>query len=189
MAQSLLLVLDDASPGQVPLTIHTHFLAMGDTGRPVRYHAERLRSGRSFEHWCVDAVQGGVMLPRATVVLHRPEEDQSYGVRPLRTSSPDRSRVITFEPPEGTSAVLREGLEIRRGGQWRPGDDGVPYQDAWPRCIEPLPAGMDEVVLAWCTDLELAPTVDMPFREGWINRIGASLEHSIRFHGPFDASR
>ncbi len=48
---------------------------------------------------------------------------------------------------------------------------------------------MDEVVLAWCSDLELAPTVDLGYREGVVSRTGASLEHSIRFHAPFDATQ
>ena len=189
VAQALLLALEDAAPGQVPLTITTHFLAIGDSRVPVRYRRERLRSGRSFEHWVIDAAQDDVLLCRATVVLHRPEEGPVYGPRPRSSSNPDRSRVITYEPPEGTSTVLREGLEIRRASHWHPGDEGPPYQDAWLRCIEPLPSGMDEVVLAWCSDLELAPTVDLPFRGGWTHRMGASLEHSIRFHAPsFDAS-
>ena len=52
---------------------------------------------------------------------------------------------------------------------------------------EPLSVGMDEVVLAWFSDLELAPTVDLPYRDRIDRRPGASLEHSIRFHAPFDA--
>ena len=189
VAQSLLLVLDDAGRGLAPLTVHTYFLAVGDTSRPVRYRTERLRSGRSFEHWCVDAVQDDVLLSRATVVLHVPEAGPTYAVSRRRTSSPEDSRIITLEPPEASSSALRQGLEIRRGEEWQPGEDGLPYQDAWIRCLEPLSPGMDQVVLAWCSDLELAPTVDLAYRQGVESRVGASLEHSIRFHAPFDATR
>lgn len=189
VAQSLMLALRRASPGLVPLTVHTYFLAVGDTRRPVRYRTERLRSGRSFEHWCVDAVQGDLRLSRVTVVLHRLEEGPRYAVRPRRASSPDASPVVTFEPPSGSRAAVREGLEIRRAAQWQVGDSELPYQDAWIRCVEQLPAGMAEVVLAWCSDLELAPTVDLPYRDGIVGRTGASLEHSIRFHAPFDATQ
>ena len=173
----------------MPLSVHTIFLAIGDARIPVTYQAERLRSGRSFEHWGVEAVQLNLKLARSTVILHRPEDGPSYGVSPRRGGSREGSKDITYNPPAGTSSVIREGLEIRRAGQWSPGEHGLPYQDMWLRCIEPLPFGMDEAVLAWCSDLELAPTVDMPFRNGWLNRMGASLEHSIYFHIPFDVNQ
>ena len=131
----LLLVLEDAGSGLGPLTVHTYFLAIGDTRKAVRYRIERLRSGRSFEHWCVDAAQDDVMLSRVTVILHRLEQGPTYAARPHRASSPDASRVITFEPPAGSSAAIREGLEIRRAAQWQIGDEGLPYQDAWIRCV------------------------------------------------------
>ena len=120
VAQSLLLVLQDPKPGLVPFTVQTYFLAMGDARRPVRYRIERLRSGRSFEHWCVDALQDDVVLSRVTVVLHRLEEGPSYAVRPRRVSSPDASRVITRDPPPGSSTALRESNRDR-GPQSRPG--------------------------------------------------------------------
>ena len=189
VAQSLRLVLDDATPGFVPLTVHTYFLTMGDSRKPMRFRSQRLRSGRSFEHWCVDASQDDSLLTRVTVVMHRPEAGPTHAIRPSRSSSPEGSRVITFEPPEGTRSALREGLEIRRGAEWQSGDGEWPYQDVWIRCLEPMTAGMDDVVLAWCSDLELAPTVDLPYREGVTSRVGASLEHSIRFHAPFDATQ
>jgi acyl-CoA thioesterase-2 len=189
IAQALVLVLDDASPGFVPLTVHTHFLSMGDAGKPIRYRTDRLRAGRSFEHWSVDARQDDVLLTRVTVVLHQPEAGPSHAVRPSRMSSMEGPSALAVEPPHGSSSILREGLEIRRGAQWQPGDEGLHYQDRWIRCLEPVPAAMNEVVLAWCSDLELAPTVDLPYTEGLTSRVGASLEHSIRFHAPIDVTR
>jgi acyl-CoA thioesterase-2 len=79
-------------------------------------------------------------------------------------------------------------MEIRAGAMWMPGDDAiVPYQDRWYRCVEPLPPGWDDVVFAWCTDLESTWTVDLPYLEGARTRSAASLDHSVYFHRPFDA--
>jgi acyl-CoA thioesterase-2 len=134
-------------------------------------------------------MQNGVLLNQSTIVLHRLEAGPEHAVSPRSASSPEGLVDITSDPPEDSPAFIRAGLEIRRDRQWEPGDQGMPYQDAWFRCVEELPAGMDVAVLAWCTDLEFALTVDLPFRDRILTRAGASLEHTIHFHRPFDATQ
>lgn len=185
VAQAILLAQLNAAPGMTPMSVHAHFLAAGDTRRTIQYRVEFLRAGRSFEHWRVDAAQDDILLSQSMVVLHRPEVGPEHAVRPRSAGSPVGLVDITSEPPEGTPALIRAGLEIRRDRQWAPGDPGPPFQDAWFRCVEDLPEGLDAAVLAWCTDLEFALTVDLPFRGGIRTRVGASLEHTIHFHRPF----
>jgi acyl-CoA thioesterase II len=189
VAQALMLVLRDCTPGMTPMSVHAHFLAIGDTRRPIVYRVEFLRAGRSFEHWRVEAAQDDVLLSQSTVVLHRPEPGPEHAVSRRSAASPEGLVDITSDPPAGTPAFIRAGLEIRRDLVWAPGDRGVPFQDAWFRCIEELPEGMDSAVLAWCTDLEFARTVELPFRDRIHSRVGASLEHTIHFHRPFDATQ
>ncbi len=190
IAQSLLLVQDTSGSGMVPMSVHAHFLSSGDTRLPVEYHVEGIRSGRSFEHWLVRAAQAERVLSQATIVLHRPEASPEHDVRPHRPGGPDGLPVITFSPREGTRRAIRTGLEIRRGAQWTSGDPSdVPYQDTWYRCVEDLPVEVADVILTWCTDLELAWTVDLPYRAGVRSRVAASLDHTIHFHRPFDPAR
>ena len=190
LAQVLLLVMKSSTREMSPMSLHALFMSAGDTRELLEYRLTSLRSGRSFEHWAVDVSQSGRPLVAATVVLHRPEPSPEHQVPPRRLGGPDGLPVITDFPRAGTVVALRAGLEIRAGSSWVPGDPApVPYQDRWYRCVEPVPAGWEGVVLAWCSDLESTWTVDLPHLEGVRSRAAASLDHNMHFHRPFDPSQ
>jgi acyl-CoA thioesterase-2 len=187
MAQALKLALQTSVSGMMPMSLHAHFMAAGDTRELVEYRLTSMRIGRSFEHWSVDGSQGERVLMAATVVLHHPESSPEHQVRPRRSGDPDGLPVITNFPRPGTVVALRAGLEIRAGRAWETGDPApVPYQDRWYRCMEPVPPGWEDVVLVWCTDLESTWTVDLPYLEGVRARTAASLDHNMHFHRSFD---
>lgn len=189
VAQALLEVLEASQAGMEPLSLHAHFLAAGDAREQVEYTVESLRTGRSFEHWTVLIAQGERLLTHITVVLHVPETSPQHQVAPRRKDNPDSLPDVTLSPREGTRRVIRSGLDIRQGRRWT-ADSGhaVPFQDTWYRCKEILPPGWGPVILAWCSDLELAWTVDLPYRENVRSRAAASLDHTIHFHRSFDPS-
>jgi acyl-CoA thioesterase-2 len=190
LAQSLQLVVQKSARGMTPMSLHAHFMAAGDTRTLLEYKVTSMRSGRSFEHWAVDVSQGGRPLVAATVVLHHPEPSPEHQVRPQRPGGPNGLPVITQFPRAGTVVALRAGLEIRAGRNWTQGDPAVvPYQDRWYRCVEPVPEGWEDAVLAWCTDLESTWTVDLPYLDGVRSRTAASLDHNMHFHRPFDPSQ
>jgi acyl-CoA thioesterase-2 len=190
LAQVLELALQKSTSGMTPMSLHAHFMAAGDTREIVEYRLTSLRVGRSFEHWAVDVSQKGRPLVAATVVLHHPEPSPEHQVQPRRPGGPEGLPVITDFPRPGTVVALRAGLEIRAGRAWETGDPAVvPYQDRWYRCVEPVPPGWEDVVLAWCTDLESTWTVDLPYLDGVRSRMAASLDHNMHFHRPFDPSQ
>ena len=187
VAHAIVIACSESAADFVPLSLHAHFLAAASSQLPIDYQVLVLRRGRTFEHWRIDAMQGGRLVLTSTVALHRPETSpQHSAVRPA-DDDPLTLPTITNFPRAGTSTQIREGLDIRRGEHWQEGE-ATPYQHIWYRCVEKLPDDpvLRYAILAWITDLELTWTVDLPYREGVVSRVGASLDHVIYFHRELD---
>lgn len=175
----------------VPLSLHVHFLRAGDALFPVIYDVTALRSGRSFEHWRVDARQGEHLIATHVVVLHRPESGPVHAAVDVEPESPEDLPSITSQPRAGTNPSIRAGFDMRRGRRWTADEpDRLPFQRVWFRCREPLPAdpALRAAVLVWASDLELVWAADLPYRERTTSRYAASLDHVVHLHSPLDPS-
>lgn len=173
----------------VPLSVHVHFLRAGDANARVRYEVVRLHSGRTFEHWRVDALQGEALIATNVVVLHLVEGGPRHALADPDPESPEPLPQITDQPREGTSGQIRVGFDMRRGRHWTPADgDRVPYQRLWLRCLEPLPDDpvLRAAVLVWSSDLELVWAADQPYLGRIRKRQAASLDHVVHLHHAID---
>jgi len=186
VAQGLLLALQHSPSGMSPLSVNSHFLRSGDSDRAVRHRLDCLRVGRTLEHWRVEAWQDDRLLTLSTIVLHRPEQGPAYAPNPHRSAPPEGWPVVTRDAPDGTPSIIRSGFEIRRQHVWAQRDPREASQDVWFRCIEDVTEQQYPAILAWSTDLELAPTVDLRYRDRVSDRHGASLDHTIHFHSPIN---
>ena len=65
-----------SAPGRTPHAMTGFFLNSARADKPVEYHVERTRDGRSFAHRRVTAMQDGKEMFRAEVSFHEWEEDQ-----------------------------------------------------------------------------------------------------------------
>jgi acyl-CoA thioesterase-2 len=173
-----------------PLSIHTNFLEAGNSRFPIVYECELIRNGRNFQHWSIRARQDEISICQSIVMLHHPESGPEYAGLSRDKLDPEAFSSPSELNREGTARLIGAGFEIRRAG-WSTSIEGgnTPWQDAWYRCLEEIPPGWEDAVLAWCTDLELAWTVDLPYRRSIQSRVGASLDHVIQFHRPLDVSQ
>lgn len=174
-----------SASGKLARSLHLQFLRAGVSEERVRYTVTCLRRGRTLEHWRVDASQAAGLIATAVVVLDDAEPDDGHAVVAGRAGLPEDSRDISGEAREGTEPALRQGLEIREGEVTRGGGDVAPTRDVWLRCVEPLAEDrlLAAAVFVWCSDLELAWTADLPYRESIVTRQAASMDHVVHLHG------
>jgi acyl-CoA thioesterase-2 len=183
-------------------SLHAYFLRPGDVRKPILYHVNRIRDGRTFTTRRVDAIQHG----QAIFILHasfQPAEDGPSHQIDMPEAPPPES-LASFEeriakvrdrlPPDVLEWATRE-----RPIDTRPVNPGNPFaptkrpprQLVWIRAAGHLPDDLlvHQCVVAYASDMTLLDTATMPHAIAWNDPsyVMASLDHAMWFHRPFRA--
>jgi acyl-CoA thioesterase-2 len=181
-------------------SLHAYFLRAGDVSIPVLYEVDRARDGGSFTARRVIAVQNGEQILNLAASFQKPEEGLEHQVpmpsAPAPESLPTEAEYLaTFAnqlPPEKLRHIDRmRAIELR----WI--DPQSPVQPVkkpsqrqiWMRAKIPLPdLCWQQVALAYASDIAFLEAALRVHGLHWTDRRlqGASLDHALWFHRPFD---
>lgn len=184
--------------GKAVHSTHTTFLRGGVPGRPVDFHVERLRDGRTISMREVSARQGDRLLCR-TVVSCAIELDGLTHARPAPATPPPEQCPTLAEVAEADGGLGEfwedfASIEVRLAPDL-PGaiaHSASPANGVWMRSTERLPDDplVQRAALAYASDLMLMSTAVTPHghvsghERSLANRWDAvSLDHTMWFRG------
>ena len=184
IAQALRAATTTVEPDRHAIALHASFVVAGTPEEHVRYEVERTRDGASFTTRRVTASQGAgaVLVLTADFQRDEPGADYELPVTP-GVPAPDGLATGRYDNP------LLESRDV-------PVDavaGGLPHtRRAWFKVRRPLPDEPDLHLqtVAYLSDFGATRAVREP--HGHLaddaRRISVSLDHSIWFHRPVDAS-
>lgn len=173
-----------------PHSIRAYFIRKGDASEPIRYEVDRIRNGRSFATRRVVARQaiGAILNAESSFHLHETTSTVQTITMP---SVPDPSQL---EAETWTPAFER--ADVPANAVDGPARDGNGRVVAWMRVTDPIgdggPSARQLLHRCWLTYLSDDLPSDAVFRvhplseelDGEQYRFGASLDHTVWFHGP-----
>lgn len=184
LAQALRAAATTVDADRHAIALHASFVVAGSPGEHVRYGVERTRDGTSFTTRRVTACQGDQTVLVLTADFQRDEPGADYEL-PAVPGIPGPEHLPTgrYDNP------LLESRDVPVGAV----TGGLPHtRRAWFRARAPLP---DEPALhlqtvAYLSDFGATRAVREPHAHlaHDSRRISVSLDHSIWFHRPVDAS-
>jgi acyl-CoA thioesterase-2 len=166
-------------------SLHAYFIRPGRPGDPIEMHVERPRDGRSFTSRRVRAIQSGEVIYDMIASFHVDEEGPEYQV-------PIADDVVSPEDapePQGMFGRMRSVMpfDMRELGPTEP-VNGI-YRStrrAWFKTAGALPDDpkIHACVLAFASDMGVVSAARVPVagEEEWERFMGASLDHTVRFH-------
>ncbi len=177
-AQALRAAGSTVPEGRVPHSLHGYFLRPGQVARPVLFHVDRDRDGRSFSARHVSAVQDGEVIFSMLASFHVPEESPNFDAVATRGVA---------EPPGGLSPRGDLLVEVREITPTRLEDEQIRYSDRlWVRSAGLLP---DDRLVHACA-LTYLSDLGSGFGQVDLRGLGTggpSIDHSIWFHEPIAA--
>jgi acyl-CoA thioesterase-2 len=173
-----------ATTDRPPHSLHAYFIRPGSHAEPIRFEVERLRDGRSFTTRQVVARQSSGAILNASISFHEPEDEAEVTCDglPVDLPGPDDPQMID----EGWGHLLERRTppeELGFSGHWIRLDtqlDGHPVIEA--------------CGLAFMSDAAPFRTARAPHpaltggRSDMGKFQGASLDHTIWFHHPAQAT-
>jgi acyl-CoA thioesterase II len=201
VAQALRAAALSVDEGFVPHSIRAYFIRPGDHTEPVRYEVDRIRNGRSFVTRRVVARQAIGAILNAECSMHRGEDSpELQSVSMPQVAGPDSTTNTSFSPHFDRRWVEASRPDDRRDGSGR--------VSAWMRVLDLTAHGTGDGAAAGAADdpvLHQAWTAyisdDLPSDAVRHARVaadpavepdrvfGVSLDHTVWFHRPIDASR
>jgi acyl-CoA thioesterase-2 len=178
-------------------SLHSYFIRPGDPKIPILFMVERARDGGSFSVRRVAAIQNGAQIFNLAAIFQSPEQGLEH-----QDAMPD------VVPPEGllNEEELRAGEGVEHLGQrriwpievkpcepvaWNDITVREPKLNAWFRARrsvgDDVPA--NQCALAYASDMTLLDASLRPHPVNWNDMQVASLDHSLWFHQPSDASQ
>lgn len=191
VAQSLRAAALAVGQTTVPHAVRTCFLGPGVTGTAIDYATRVLKEGRAFTVVEVHASQAERTLASATVSWHRAEASGIHQTSAPLVPEPDGLPELDLDTLGGPSPVY-DTIDARMADRFEPTDDGsAPWVRLWKRWRGPL--GDDPLVhacaVAWMSDSSMTRVGAQPDRDAGRPVVHASLDHTVRFHGPVRADR
>ena len=197
----------DADDDRRPHSLHAYFLRPGDMGRDVIFDVDPIRDGRSFSTRRVVAKQRGRAIFNAAISFQKPEGGLDHAAPLPDVPAPDDlppayEAMVDLQRAHGfsTEAARREEANFPASVV----DIRTPFMERQV-LAEPHPAafghwfryrgeiGDDPVLyralLAFISDHFFMGTSMLPHGVNWQSHevFGASLDHSMWFHGGADA--
>lgn len=180
-------------------SLHAYFVRAGDPELPLLLRAQTLRRGASFTTYEVTAEQSGRRVFVMLASLHAAESGLEYDVIPTRldpasTGSPIDAwspapdvRLPEWWTTQGPVDVLFASRPVGLVG----GPPGEAQLRLWLRPADrrPLSATQTQALVAYASDLSLLDVALQPFGRSWFAAspvAGASLDHALWFHRPFE---
>jgi len=201
----------------LPISLHSYFLKRGSPNSDIIYQCRETSNLRSFDSRSVDAIQNGQIIFKMQAQFARPEESQLRHVEradgvtgmPRGVVAPDECLGmddllgdLMARAPAALLPLIEElrasPIEVRYavGAPHDPLDPDPPSMPSrqllWVRIREPITKapGLDAACAAYISDQPLLLTALRPHRISFPSpKLGAlaTLDHSMWFHGPFDA--
>ncbi|MFC5747895.1 acyl-CoA thioesterase [Actinomadura rugatobispora] len=170
-----------AAPGQIPHSLHAHFLRRGTDHPFLDISVRRVRDGRAFAVREVEVAQGGRTLFVMTASLHTPEAGDDWHAE---VPAADPGAVVRTLPTQRLSDVGHP-FEIRHFAAPR-ADGFVPLHPLWLRHRAAVPDDplWQIAALAYISDLGVVMDARPPGSSLPHDVIGISLDHTVWFHRP-----
>jgi acyl-CoA thioesterase-2 len=176
-AQAVRAAAHTVDPGRVLHSMHGYFLRPGDPNRPVIFHVERDRDGRSFSARRVAAVQGGEVIWEMACSFGTRQDGPEFSQPPQVGMAPaDVAQPLAFQwcplldiriPPRP------DGRPVRRESVDR----------VWVKVVVPMP---DDPIIHACMQV-FASDVGSGFGDLEAQGIppgGPSIDHALWLHHP-----
>jgi acyl-CoA thioesterase-2 len=203
IAQSLLAAYETVDD-RICHSLHCYFIRPGDPRVPIIFEVDRSRDGGSFTTRRVVAVQHGQQIFNLAASFQVAEEGFEHQAQMLKVPGPDElpteaeamKAALDKMPEEARRWAMRprpiemrpvDGASIFDRGIDRP-DAREPASQVWFRAKSPIgeDSHMQQVILAYASDMNLLSTAMRPHRVQWQTRgfQSASLDHAMWFHKP-----
>lgn len=181
-------------------SMHAYFLRPGDVSRPIVFHVDPIRDGRSFTTRRVVAVQNGRAILNLAASFQSDEvgldhQDEAPEVRSPDTllSQRDLALKVIDRIPEAMRpmATADRPIEVRVVRGQNPFDPKVlpPRRQVWFRTRGKLPDddALHRYLLAYTSDFSFLTTSMQPHGVDWLTPgfQVASIDHAMWFHRPF----
>lgn len=181
-------------------SMHAYFLRPGDASKPIVFHVDPIRDGRSFTTRRVVAVQNGRPILNLAASFQMDEEgldhqDEAPVVRPPEELLSQRDRALKSieRIPERMRAMATADrpIEVRFVTGQNPFDPAVlpPKRQVWFRTRGKLPDddALHRYLLAYTSDYSFLTTSMQPHGVDWLTPgfQVASIDHAMWFHRPF----
>ncbi|MEZ5375346.1 MAG: thioesterase family protein [Acidimicrobiales bacterium] len=178
-----------------PHSLHGYFLRGGKPGRPIVYHVERIRDGRSFSTRRVVGKQYGVAIFNLTASFHTFEEDETDYQLSLAADAghPDDATDRVPRDDQHAAWLARSPFHSRELGPTTPGPDGVysSTRRVWVKAKSPLPNDrlLHACALTYATDMGAVTAAAVAkmgdrWQTAFTETMSASLDHAVWFHRP-----
>ncbi|MDT3438251.1 MULTISPECIES: acyl-CoA thioesterase II [unclassified Pseudofrankia] len=199
-AHALVAATSTVDPDRPVHSLHSYFIRGGDTTRPIDYHVERIRDGKSFTTRRITAVQHDEAIFVLSASFHRHEDSPVDHQRPAPRVPPppdghplfdgrapsSSEQADAYAPPDDTKewADERRNAWARRGFEVRvvsPADQPAATGEAGERAVTPIggsqpaPARMR----AWLRVTEKLPDDQHTHACALVYMSDLTLSHSI----------
>jgi acyl-CoA thioesterase-2 len=194
-AQALRAATLTVESDHAPHSLHGYFLRGGKPGRPIVFHVDRIRDGRSFTTRRVVAVQFGEAIFNLTASFQRPEDDPTDYQVGAPADLPPPDEVPDRKPRDDVHArwLKQSPFQTKELGPGKTDEHGVyaSTRRVWFRAKSPLPDDplLHACALTYATDMGALTAAVVPvFGDDWKAAFGkimsASLDHAVWFHRP-----
>lgn len=200
IAQSLLAAYETVED-RLCHSFHCYFIHPGDPTIPIIFEVDTARDGGSFSTRRVIAVQRGRQIFNLAASFQTHEEGFEHQADapeapPWQSVQDDhelrRASMTEAQRKEDEEDSDDAPLEIRTvgGPTGHGGADGERTQKVWIRVRDPIPADqrLQQVALAYLSDMTLLGTALRPHGVRWDQVQSASLDHAMWFHRPINAN-
>lgn len=178
-----------------PHSLHGYFLRGGKPGRPIVYHVDRIRDGRSFTTRRVVAMQYGEAIFNMTASFQKFEEDETDYQSALPSDLPPPAEVADRQARDELHAkwIAQSPFQAKEIGPGKVDEHGFysSTRRVWMRAKSALPNDplLHACALTYATDMGAVSGAAVPvFGGDWSTVAGkvmsASLDHAVWFHRP-----
>ena len=201
VAQSLVAAQRTVPEALIVHSLHGYFMRPGDTELPIVFQVERLRDGRSFSTRSVRAIQHGKPIFIMSASFQVEETGFEHQVDMPDVPPPEALEASDIMNDSAHApAPIRNYWKRERPIEIRPVDledflwrkKKSRQQSIWIRANGEPPKGRDyqSAFLAYMSDMTLLDSTLYPHESSvFSDRIqGASLDHAVWFHRPFEIS-
>ncbi len=164
-------------------SLHAYFLRPGRSSLPIRYEVETIKQGRNFQARQVRAIQNDQVIFQMMASFSR--EIGGVEHQDVMPEVADPTSLPNRDEARGKPGWEEQPIDLRTDDP--NSDQQAPDHWVWMRPMQPI--GSDPIrltaALVFATDRALVRTAALPHRNAG-EFIGASLDHTIWFHGPID---
>jgi acyl-CoA thioesterase-2 len=194
-AQALRAATLTVEPEHLAHSLHGYFLRGGVPGRPIVFHVDRIRDGRSFMTRRVVAVQFGEAIFNLTASFQKMEDDPTSYQLAMKPDVDHPDDLPDRQPRNEVHAewIERSPFHVKELGPTKVDVDGVyaSTRRVWIKAKAPLPDDplLHTCALTYATDMgavmaAVVPVLGERWQHAFTETMSASLDHAVWFHRP-----